>query len=223
MSRTKQALQTASLGKAAAPAKAVKTPSMAKPPMLPIEVQLERCMWANLLILALCAGMAGFVFSSKRQDLLLAYKTTGDVYVLPYSDQPQLSSEAVTNWAVQALTAIYNYDMNNVEQRLITSSDYFTLEGWLSFTQAIGKSNFVDNVKRSRQIVTSVTAAPPVVVWEEDKNGVHRWGVSVTLRISVDSGQAKPRSDNSSIMLTIERIPTSESPGGYALGIVKLG
>lgn len=212
--------------KAAAKAGAAKAQAaraqMAKPMLMPIDTQLQRCLWAAMITAAFCVAMCMFVYSNKRQDVLLANTVDSKVYAPPYSDQPQMSSEAIAYWSVQAVAAIYNYDMNNIDQRLLAARYYFTKNGWESFLGALRETKLVDKVKSEKQVVTSVVASPPIIVWEQDKNGVHTWFVVVAIRSSVDTGRSKPTSSNIMVRLTVEQIPTKLSFDGYALGIAKM-
>jgi Type-IV b secretion system, inner-membrane complex component len=183
---------------------------------------IERSLWATIGTFLFCIIMALFVFTTKRQDRLLAIQNDAPVQLI-YQDTPNTSPEAVTQWASQAITALYNYDMNNIGARIMDAQGYFTETGWTSFLLALKKQGILDTVTASRQILTTVPVTPPLIIKEKSMAGeTYEWTVQISVRISIDVGGSSPISETRNITMTIERIPSNESPGGYALGIRKI-
>jgi hypothetical protein len=183
---------------------------------------INNAFWVTTVTFLIFLVMALFIFYNKRQDRLLALQNGKPVLLLNQAVS-NTSPEAVTQWASQVITALYNYDMNNMGARTLDAKGYFTETGWTSFLLALDKQGVFDSMNAVRQILTTVPLRPPLIISEKTLGGeTYEWTVYVTVRTSVDVGGSSPISNTGNITLTIERMQTKDSPGGYALGIRKI-
>jgi intracellular multiplication protein IcmL len=169
-----------------------------------------------LAILGLILVLALTISVTKGKDRFFATTSDGRLLQMVPLDQPNLPTAKLVSWAAASATEIMTFGFNDYRKRLQDSSRLFTHQGWLSFNDALHKSNLLQMMQQNQQVLTAVPREAPVVVQEGVVHGVYRWYVQLPLNITYQVGN---RQENRPQLITmaIVRVSTLETPDGVAV------
>lgn len=130
---------------------------------------------------------------------------------------PNLSTEVVLKWAMEAATAAYTFDFYNYNAVFKEIRPYFTQPGYENFINAIKGAGLISKVTEKKIIVSAVVTGPPVVMREGPiVGGVYAWQVQFPMLLTFQSQSDK--SDSKVIVtLLIAQVPTIESSKGIGI------
>lgn len=150
------------------------------------------------------------------------FATTSDGKLIPLIplSQPNLNSQALTQWAATAILSLYTYDFLNFRSSFQDSSQYFTPAGWTAFLNSLNDSKTLQAVQRDKLTVQAVPAGAVVISRQGVGNdGRYFWQIEMPIQVTYESlsGQF---SQALTIAVTIERVSTLDSK--YGVGISQL-
>jgi hypothetical protein len=186
----------------------------------PADISMKHAFSGMLVVFALAGAVAAFVFGNRRADIMFS-NHEGKLTPLQYADTPSIGSEAVVNWAKYAVSELFTFNFNDVVQKLDGASRFFTGEGWSAFKGEVQAKKLLDEVVTNRQFRTVVPKGSPIINKEGDEDGTYTWTVQVPVLQNIYIGTATSN-DSTVIVLTLQRINTSESWAGYAFGIGRI-
>lgn len=181
--------------------------------------------YRNLMKIAFLEGIiiagllvAFIVYMNVHQERNRYFATTADGRILQLSplDQPNITQAALMSWVSQAATETMTFGFHDYQRRLQDASRHFTRRGWESFTTALQRSRIIESVENLQQVVTATPRSAPVLLEQGIFNGRYRWIVRLPMTVTFTSGN-KSNSSNLEITITIERVPTLESPNGVGI------
>lgn len=169
-----------------------------------------------LVVVGLIVTFIVYINIHKGQDRYFATTADGRILQLIPLDQPNMSSAALLSWVSQSATEVMTFGFHDYQRRLQDSSRHFTRRGWESFTTALQRSRIIESVESLQQVVTAAPRSAPVLIQEGIFNGRYRWVVRLPLTVTFRSGN-NSTSSNLEVTITIERVPTLESPNGVGI------
>ena len=181
--------------------------------------------YRNLMKIAFLEGVmivglivAFIVYMNVHQERNRYFATTADGRILQLAplDQPNISQAALMSWVSQAATEVMTFGFHDYDRRLREASRHFTRRGWESFTNALQRSRTIESVETLQQVVTATPRSAPVLLQQGVFNGRYRWVVRLPLTVTYTSGN-RTTSNNLEVTITIERVPTLESPNGVGI------
>jgi|GEM_PF-197830 intracellular multiplication protein IcmL len=170
----------------------------------------------GIIIVSLVLVFLVYMNIHEGRDRYFATTADGRILQLVPLDQPNMSSAALMSWVSQAATEVMTFGFHDYQRRLQEASRHFTRRGWESFTTALQRSRIIESVETLQQVVTATPRSAPVLLQEGVFNGRHRWIVKLPLTVTFKSGN-KTQSTNLEVTITIERVPTLESPNGVGI------
>src|SRR6185312_10643 len=91
----------------------------------------------SLIANAVLIGMIIYLWKHPTEPLYFPADKIGRLLeVVPLQD-PNMSIQDVTNWAVEAVEATYSYDFMNYHEQLQSAQKYFTDYGWRNYIKAL--------------------------------------------------------------------------------------
>jgi intracellular multiplication protein IcmL len=177
---------------------------------------MKVAMIEGVIIAVLCAMFIVYMNIHKGQDRFFATTADGRILQLVPLDQPNMATSALMSWVSQAATEVMTFGFHDYQRRLQDASRHFTRRGWESFTTALQRSRIIESVDSLQQVVTAAPRSAPVLVQQGVFNGRYRWVVRLPLTVTFRSG-SKQSSSNLEVTITIERVPTLESPNGVGI------
>jgi intracellular multiplication protein IcmL len=169
-----------------------------------------------VIIVTLVVAFISYMNATEPQDHYFATTADGRIMQLIPLEQPSMGTSALMSWAAQSATEVMTFGFHDYQRRMQQSSRHFTRYGWESFTGALQKSHIIDAVEAGQQVVTAQPRSAPVLVQEGVFNGKYRWVVDLPLTVTYRAG-ATNRTDNLTIRLVIDRVPSLENPNGVGI------
>ncbi len=177
----------------------------------------QRSLVGIALLLACVTTVGAYIFSTYRNDVMFSSSLEGQLTPLQPRDQPNISSDAVTNWAKSAASEIFTLTFSDLMSKLATAEKYFTPEGWVRFIAAFRDQGAFSAIMSQRQFITTIPGGLAVISEEGEVGGVYKWVVQLNLVTTVYAGTESVQRQK--LAMHIVRIPTRDSPAGYAFAI----
>ena len=86
-----------------------------------------------------------------------------------------ISTQDVSNWAVEAAQAAYSYDFVNYHAQLQSAQKYFTNYGWQNYMKALSASNNFRALTTRKFVVIAKVVAPPKLLVQGVLVGAYSW------------------------------------------------
>jgi len=168
---------------------------------------------------AAIAGVAFGVYGMTRVPEPRYFATQIDGQMLPLVplDQPHLTDNQVTNFAVEGITRALTMDFANWQRDLNDAKIYFnTPDGFDNFLDALVKSGNLDLIKNSRMTSSAVANGAVIVESGRSGSGIFAWRIEIPLTITYESSTQKS-TQNLLGFVEVVRVPTYKNP--YGVGI----
>ena len=180
----------------------------------------RRLMVFCLLLLAIIGGLMGYIYYLQTHQPTPKYFATthdGKLIQLVPLNQPNLSTNALLQWAVEAATAAYTFNFVNYRKALQDSRIYFTKLGYQNFLKALTESRNLEAVQTKKLVVSAVPTGAPVVLREgATSGGLYAWQVQFPMLLTYQSA-SETITQSIVITMLITRVPTLESPKGVGI------
>lgn len=185
----------------------------------------RRVMKFCLILVGITAILMAWTFYERTHKRAVSYYvTTRDgvqEQIFPIN-QPNLSTNALIEWAVEATTTAYNFNFENADTAISQARIYFTDPGYENFIQALQAAGTLNAVKSKKLVVTAVATNRPIVLFEgPTSEGIYAWRVQLPLLITYQSASEQTK-QNVIVTLLIARRPTLESPKGIGIASMQL-
>lgn len=148
-----------------------------------------------------------------------ATNTQGGLVQIVPLNEPNLSREAIAQWAVDAITASYTMDYVNFRTQVAKSGrEYFTERGSEQFKTALKDSGNLDALLTRRMVISTIVTSTPIINSEGLSNGVYAWQVDVPIRVTYENSDSRATQELLAKLLII-RESTLEKR--YGVGIAQ--
>src|SRR5262245_29433964 len=94
----------------------------------------------NLVVICMLGASLGYLLKNPVRPLYFAADEVGRLIQIVPVNVPNMSTEEVTKWTVDAVQAAYSYDYINYRAQLQSVEKYFTRYGWGKYMQALSLS-----------------------------------------------------------------------------------
>jgi intracellular multiplication protein IcmL len=100
--------------------------------------------------------------------------------------QPNMTTEEVTAWVVEAVQAAYSYDYVNYRAQLQNAQKYFTDFGWYSYMKGLQASNNLLALANRKQVVIAKVVGAPQLIGEHPigKEGIYAYKFQIQLLVT---------------------------------------
>lgn len=174
-----------------------------------------------LFLLALTIGCLSIsiiiLVKSRPTPTYFATTESGRIIPLIPLNQPNLTDQAILQWATQAVTTVFTYNFVNYRSVFQDSRQYFTGGGWGNFMQAISSSKLLSAVQEEKLMLTAVVSSAPVITNEYVFDGKYTWKAQVPVLVTFQS-LSQTSYQSYIISLTIERVSTLDNKYGVGIG-----
>ncbi|MEK6731860.1 MAG: type IVB secretion system apparatus protein IcmL/DotI [Pseudomonadota bacterium] len=174
---------------------------------------------ALMLALLIIVGLVGAIFgilATRPTPTYFATTNDGRIISLVPLNQPNLSDQALLQWASNAVISIYSYSFVNYQKVFQDNEQYFTDAGWKAFLNSVKDSNSLSAVIKNKLIVSAVVTGAPVVTNRFLYNNNYTWKVQMPITVTMQ-GTGSPSTQNFMVTLTITRVSTLDSISGVGI------
>lgn len=167
-------------------------------------------------VTALAVAVVCLVLRDRPADRAYAATPDGRVIALTPLAEPVMTQAALRSWAVTALTEAFTLGHHDYRLRLGQVREYFTDDGYESFTEQLEASLLLERVVEYRQVTAAVANGAPVITRSDTWRGRGLWTLETPLLVTFYAGN---RQETEKLVVTalIVRVPREERPAGIGI------
>jgi len=178
----------------------------------------------TLAVIGILISVLAFLVRNPTNPLYFAADNVGRlIEVVPVS-QPNMSTEQVTAWTIEAVQAAYSYDYVNYRGQLQNAQKYFTSYGWKNYMNALTLSNNLIALQQRKQIVIARVVEKPKLVTQGLLSGAYAWKFEIPVLVTYWQPPFDDKSKYSNALIVsiiVQRQPILQSYKGLgALQII---
>lgn len=177
----------------------------------------------TLLVILILAWILFYVVRNPGFPLYFATDSIGRLIQIVPVDKPNMPTDDVAKFAVEAGEAAFSYDFVNYRAQLQSAEKYFTRYGWQQYMKALRDSNNILALTNRKQIVIAAAVDKPKLVKEGVLGGAYAWRFDVPVLVTY---WLPPYDDSSkslnalTLSMIVQRQPILE--GYKGLGVVQV-
>ena len=129
-------------------------------------------------------------------------------------DLPNLMAETILRFASKAAVSAYTFDFVNYKEQISLVRVYFTRAGWNDYLESV--NSVVSGIAQNKLFVAGVVNGTPVISNQGEIDGVYSWRVQIPFLVTYQSAQTAEQR-KFTVLVTVVRVPTKESPLGIGI------
>lgn len=173
---------------------------------------LQLMLVAQLVLL----GVSYFQFFIRSPQQYIAQTPSDELFRITAFDRPNVSTNALLNWATLAATATFSFDFVNYEKQVEALKDYFSNDGYTNFVTSLNETGMLDEIQEKKLIVSSVAIGPAIILREENKKGNHSWRIQVPLLVRYQSASVN-ETRQQLVEILVTQVSTRDAPKGIGI------
>lgn len=189
-------------------------------PLVSAFKRLRRRVVFQTWTLLVCAAVLIFALPFS-ETIYLYHAVTPDRRVKPLVGlvMPNMTNDAILSWAATSVTEVLTMGFGDIRDRLPIQRARFTKVGWDAYMKTFQKMEIEKSFKESQLVLTAVPSNPPLIV----RQGLHyelqryQWVVQVPVVMTYATNNNVVRKVNSTVNLTIVRVPVTDTFSGIAI------
>lgn len=176
-----------------------------------------------LLVLIVLFVVLIYVIRNPAAPLYFATDNVGRLIKVVPVTQPNMNTEAVTDWAINAVEKTYSYDYVNYRRQLQSAQKYFTTYGWTKYMSALKASNNLVALTNRKMLIEAKVVGTPKLLVAGLLGGSYAWKFEMPMLVTnwLPPYDAQSKFTNAlTVSVIIQRMPILQSSDG--VGIVQL-
>lgn len=176
-----------------------------------------------LLVLVVLFFVLIYVVRNPTAPLYFATDNVGRLIKVVPVTQPNMSTEDMTRWAINAVEKTYSYDYVNYRRQLQSAQKYFTTYGWTKYMSALKTSNNLIALTNRKLVIRAKVVGPPKLIVAGLLGGSYAWKFEMPVLVTnwLPPYDAQSKFTNAlTVTVIVQRMPILQSSDG--VGIVQL-
>jgi intracellular multiplication protein IcmL len=172
-----------------------------------------------MCILSILTVIIIFVIQYNRpQEVYFAVSASGKQIAINSLEEINVSTRSLLNWAMVAATNAYTMDFVNYKKSLQQMSEFFTKDGYQSFTATLSSSGRLNDIIDNKLIATAVVVDSPIII-SEGTSGLNDyfWKIQLPIAITYQGPSTDVYKQWLAINLLIKKVATSEAKQGIGI------
>lgn len=170
---------------------------------------------ASVFVILFLLGLILYQVKHRPLPQFSAIALDGRQMPLVPSDEPNLLSSTLIQWASKAAVAAYTFDFVNYNKQAELVRPYFTDSGWTDYVNSI--SGLIQTIKQNQLLVNGVVSGTPVISNQGEILGQgYVWRVQMPFLVTYQSSEGISKKSYT-VTVTIEKVPTWKNPAGIGI------
>jgi intracellular multiplication protein IcmL len=131
-------------------------------------------------------------------------------------DQQGMSVNILFNWLVEGMINAHSFNFVNYASKLELAREYFTTEGYDSFTRALQDSQILDRVINKKYVFRALPTAAPQIIKEGVLANHYLWKIKLPMHFQYRN-VSESLFDLADLTLLVVRVPTTQSAYGIKI------
>lgn len=177
----------------------------------------------SLIVIVILVGMIVYLIKNPTEPLFFPADKVGRLIRVIPVQEPNMTTQDVAKWAVEAVEAAYTYDFVNYRKQLQDAQKYFTDYGWRNYMKSLSGSNNFKALTQRKFIQIAKVVEPPKLVVQGMLGGSLGWKFQMPVLVTylMPPFNDKSKFSNPLILsVTVRRMDPLQSYNG--LGIVQI-
>ncbi|MBQ7456210.1 MAG: DotI/IcmL/TraM family protein [Desulfovibrio sp.] len=172
-----------------------------------------------LLVLLLSASLCGILVLLSMEPKPVYFGMNQEMQILPLHPltDPIYTDAALTSWAAQAATTLFNLDFVHWREQLAELRPYCTKQAYLGFRKSLEAEGHLGIVTQYRALMHGVPTGIPRIVAAGVVGSRMSWEVEVPFSIAYETSEKVLAEQRCTITMRIQRMATSEFVKGIAI------
>lgn len=155
-------------------------------------------------------------FTRAKQTYFVDTISGASKEVFPLTE-PNVTTTSLLNWLTLAVTSAYTLDFYGYEESLNELKQYFTIDGYQNFLNALNASGSLKKIIKDKLIVTAVPIDTAVVLQEGLMNNVYTWKIQIPLLVTYQGASTTSTKKTIAVSVLVIRVPTNKAPKGIGI------
>lgn len=131
-------------------------------------------------------------------------------------DQPSMSANVLYNWLVEGMIGVHSFNFVNYATKLEDAQEYFTKEGFDSFSLALQDNKIMDRVINRKYVFRALPTAAPQIIKEGVLANHYLWKIKLPMTFQYRN-VSENLFDIADLTLLVVRVPTVQSAYGVKI------
>lgn len=181
-----------------------------------VSLGLKASKFFVLVTLIISIVAIGIQFARPKKTYFVDLPNGESRQVFPL-DEPNVTPSSLINWVTLAVTSAYTLDFYGYQDTLDELKEYFTLDGYQNFLNALEASGKLRKVTKDKLVVTAVATDPAIVLQEGLMNNIYTWKIQIPLLVNYQGASTTSTQQNIAVSVLVIRVPTNEAPKGIGI------
>lgn len=164
-----------------------------------------------------------YLVKNPTHPLFFATDNVGRLIRVVPVNVPNMTTDQVIAWTIEAVQAANSYDFVNYHAQLQSAQKYFTNYGWINYMSALASSNNLLAITQRKMIVLAQVVDQPKILAAGILGGAYAWKFQMSLLVTYWSPPYDDKSKFSNpldVNVIVQRQPALQ--GYQGLGIVQI-
>jgi intracellular multiplication protein IcmL len=171
-----------------------------------------------IVLAVLIASIAAIaVHFTRNKQTFFVESISGELKEVFPLTEPNVTPTSLINWITLAVTSAYTLDFYEYEESLADLKEYFTVDGYQNFLNALNASGSLKKIIKDKLIVTAVPIDTAIVLQEGIMNNVYTWKIQIPLLINYQGASTTSTKKTVAVSVLVIRVPTSQAPKGIGI------
>lgn len=177
----------------------------------------------SLCVIVFLIVMLLYLLRNPTHPIYFATDNVGRLIQIIPVTKPNMSTEDVTTWTIDAVEAVNSYDYINFRAQLQDAEKYFTTYGWTRYMAALRSSNNLLALTKRKQVIIAQVIGQPKILAQGILSGAFAWKYQMQLLITYSEAPYDNKSKFSNSLMATVIVQRQPPLQGYkGLGIVQL-
>lgn len=135
----------------------------------------------SLVVIVMLFCMYMYLRKNPTQPLYFATDSVGRLIEVIPTDKPNMTTDEVTAWAIEAIQNTFSYDYINYRKQLQNAEKYFTTYGWNNYMKALKANNNLVALNQRKMLVSARVIEQPKLIAQGILGGAYAWKYQMSL------------------------------------------
>jgi hypothetical protein len=167
-----------------------------------------------IAVIATCGAFGADLLRPKQTYYVDGPDKSMEVFPLT---EPNVTSASLVNWITQAITSAYTIDFYHYQDTINGLKQYFTVDGYQNFLNALNSSGSLNKIINEKLIVSAVAINSAVILSEGMMNNVYTWKIQLPLLLTYQGASPTSTQKTVAVSVLVTRVPTNQAPKGIGI------
>jgi intracellular multiplication protein IcmL len=134
-----------------------------------------------ILMIGILISVLVYMYKNPSEPVYFATDEIGRLIEIVPTSSPNMTSDDVINWTVEAVESALSYDYVNYHAQLQNAQKYFTSYGWSNYMSALKSSNNLLALTQRKMVVVAKVVDKPTIVKEGLLSGSYAWKMDIPI------------------------------------------